>query len=202
MKTHIGWSYRPYRPPFEGADIYICRIVPKATSIELFWLPCEENATYTVFCKECEAESFEKLGDTTACSFRIEDLATERDYDFYVACNGITSAVRKARTGVAVGTTVNYLHPQDTVYSFSGRFLCSPTLLVYPDGYLLTSMDLFEGGAPQNLTLLFGSEDNGKTWEYVSEVFPCFWGKPFLHHGVLYILGCSTEYGDLLIGAW
>jgi len=29
---------------------------------------------------------------------------------------------------------------------------------------------------------------------------PCFWGKLFLHKGEVYLLGCSTEYGDLLIG--
>ena len=29
---------------------------------------------------------------------------------------------------------------------------------------------------------------------------PCFWGKLFIHKGELYMLSCSTEYGDLLIG--
>ena len=57
-------------------------------------------------------------------------------------------------------------------------------------------MDLFEGGAPQNLTLLFGSSDNGETWEYISELFPCFWGKMFIYDGALYMTGVSTEYGD------
>jgi len=38
------------------------------------------------------------------------------------------------------------------------------------------------------------------SWHYVSELFPCFWGKLFVHRGALYMLGVSTEYGDLLIG--
>lgn len=32
------------------------------------------------------------------------------------------------------------------------------------------------------------------------ELFPCFWGKLFIHHGKLYMFGASTEYGDLQIG--
>lgn len=65
---------------------------------------------------------------------------------------------------------------------------------------MLASMDLFAGNHPQNLTLIFRSDDEGKSWHYVSELMPCFWGKLFIHKGELYMLACSTEYGDLLIG--
>ena len=61
-------------------------------------------------------------------------------------------------------------------------------------------MDVFAGNHPQNLTLIYRSDDNGKTWHYACELFPCFWGKMFVHRGELYMLGCSTEYGDMLIG--
>jgi hypothetical protein len=85
-------------------------------------------------------------------------------------------------------------------YSFSGHFLASPSMVRHPDGFLLASMDVFAGGLPQNLTLIFRSDDNGETWHYVSELMPCCWGKLFIHDGDLYMLSCSTEYGDLLIG--
>lgn len=65
---------------------------------------------------------------------------------------------------------------------------------------MLASMDLYKGGDPQFLTLIFRSDDEGKTWHYVSELMPCFWGKLFIHKGELYMLSCSTGYGDLLIG--
>ncbi len=74
-----------------------------------------------------------------------------------------------ARTGAAVGTVVNYLHPSDTAYEFSGHCLCSPCLVRLDNGNLLASMDIFNGGAPQNLTLIFESDDDGKTWHYISE---------------------------------
>lgn len=39
-----------------------------------------------------------------------------------------------------------------------------------------------------------------ESFEYLAELFPCFWGKLFLDGGKLYMLGVSREYGDLLIG--
>lgn len=95
---------------------------------------------------------------------------------------------------------MNYLHPEDNVYGFSGQYLCSPSLVRHPEGYLLASMDLFGHDTPQNLTLIFRSDDDGETWHYVSELMPAFWGKMFIHKGELYMLAASTEYGDLLIG--
>lgn len=97
-----------------------------------------------------------------------------------------------ARCGDPVGVVVNYLHPQDNAYAFSGKYLCSPSLLKHPDGYMLASMDLYAGNYPQNLTLISRSDDNGQNWHYVSELMPCFWGKMFIHKNELYMLSCST----------
>ena len=110
------------------------------------------------------------------------------------------SSLRTVRTCRAPGVTVGYLHPADAEYSFSGRYLCSPSLLKLPGGALLASCDVFAGTAPQNLSIIFRSDDGGASWRHVCELFPCFWGKLFLSGGRLYMLACSTEYGDLLIG--
>ena len=203
MKKHVGWSYRPYIPLMEDRGIEICRLVPFSTGFTAFWLPFGDGETsYSVFCKARDEETFRPVGQTTALSFTVNGLDTHRDYAFYIACNAGKSRVRLVRTGDAVGSAIiHYLHPEDDTYSFSGRYLCSPTLLRMPDGSLLASMDFFAGKCPQNLVRLFSSPDNGKNWNYLCDLFPCFWAKPFLHKGVLYVLGCSTEYGDLLIGA-
>ncbi|MBQ3016143.1 MAG: exo-alpha-sialidase [Clostridia bacterium] len=201
MKGYNKWSYTPYRPYFfEVGNIYICRIAPTETAIHVEWLIDESSAEHSVFFKKRADADYTLAGKTDGCEFDITNLETECDYEFYVASGEKKSRVRLARTGNSVGVTVNYLHPDDAAYSFSGQYLCSPSMVRHPDGYLLVSMDLFKGGAPQNLTLIFRSDDEGESWHYVSELMPCFWGKMFIHKGELYMLSVSTEYGDLLIG--
>ena len=200
MKCCNTWSYHPYRPLLrEVGNIYISRTVPYKDKIHFEWLPTDDT-TYSVFYKKSEDEGFVHYLDTIDTFCDIEGLSPETDYAFYVSAKSGKSRVRLARCGESVGTVVNYLHPDDEAYAFSGRYLCSPSLVRHPDGYLLSSMDVYAGGHPQNLTLIFRSDDQGKSWHYVSELMPCFWGKLFIHKGELYMLAVSTEYGDLLIG--
>jgi len=200
MKGYNLWSYAPYKPILRDiGDIYICRIAPSENSIHIEWLD-SGSEEYSVYCRKRGDGEYILCGKTKCTELDIIDLDTDTDYEFYVSSGDKKSLIRLAHTGKCIGTVVNYLHPEDDAYSFSGKYLCSPSLLKHPDGYLLASMDLFAGGFPQNLTLIFRSDDNGETWHYVSELMPCFWGKLFLHNNELYMLSCSTEYGDLLIG--
>lgn len=199
MKTHRNWSYAPYKPLFfDNESIYICRIAPGKRYIHFEWLSGGEEAD--IYFRKRDIGEFKKIGTTDKGYFDIYDLENNADYEFYVQSGDKKSRIRLARTGEAVGTVVNYLHPDDEAYSFSGKYLCSPSMVKFDSGVLLASMDLYAGNYPQNLTLIFRSDDNGKTWHYVSELMPCFWGKLFIHKGELYMLSCSTEYGDLLIG--
>lgn len=206
MKGVTTWSFRPYKPLlFDTGDIYICRVFPGVKKIGFTWLPLDDVDMYTVHIRRCaeegtvaDAYTEEKVTGTTYVFTELDD---NTDYEFYVSADDKKSRVRLARTGFVPGeVVVNYLHPDDRAYSFSGNYLCSPSLVRHPDGYLLASMDVFKGGAPQDLTLIFRSDDDGETWEYVSELFPCFWGRMFIHKGSLYMLSVNTEYGDLLVG--
>ena len=200
MKPVTSRSYAPYSPPFfEAGDPYVCRLVPGVDTLHLEWLDKDKD-TYLVSWRKRGEASFTGSASVTGDSYTIKDLTEGEEYEVQVSHGDKKSRVRLARIGKAVGTVVNYLHPEDDAYRFSGRYLCSPSMVRHPDGYLLASMDLFAGQAPQNLTLIFRSDDNGESWHYVSELFPCFWGKMFIHRGELYMLACSTEYGDLLIG--
>lgn len=200
MKGYNKWSYAPYKPLLTDiGDIYITRVVPDKNKIHFEWLgtPSEH---YNVFFRKFGDEKFSFYKKTQICECEIENLNENEDYEFFVETNDKKSRVRMARCGDPVGVVVNYLHPQDNAYAFSGKYLCSPSLLKHPDGYMLASMDLYAGNYPQNLTLIFRSDDNGQNWHYVSELMPCFWGKMFIHKNEIYMLSCSTEYGDLLIG--
>ena len=200
MISHPAWSCRPYTPLMrQPGTPYICRVVPGENKILFEWLPEEGAEEYTVLFGR-RGGKMENAGRTQDCHWLAEGLEADTEYQFQVVCPAGESRVRLARTGAVPGTVVNYLHPEDDCYAFSGQYLCSPSLVRHPMGHLLASMDVYAGGAPQNLTLIFRSDDDGKSWRYVTELFPCFWGKLFVHREKLYMLSCSTEYGDLLIG--
>ncbi len=203
MKPHTAWSYTPYKPFLRDVgDIYLCRVVPEHDRIHIEWLPLEGDAEYSLLIAP-KGEEPVSTGKTKAHEYDFTGLRPETEYCFRVCCGQKRSRLRLARCGdkLLEGVTVNYLHPEDEAYSFSGQYLCSPSLVRAPQGHLLASMDVFAPNAPQNLTLIFRSDDEGQSWHYVCELFPCFWGKMFVHRGRLYMLGVSTEYGDLLIGA-
>jgi len=200
MKGYDKWSYAPYRPfLYNVGNPYVCRIVPSERAIRFEWLK-GTLTDFEVFYRKRGDGKFIKAGDTNEDYFVITNLEPETDYEFFVRSGDEKSRIRLARTGANEGIAVNYLHPDDDAYSFSGKYLCSPSMVRHPDGYLLASMDLYAHNYPQNLTLIFRSDDDGKSWKYVSELMPCFWGKMFIHKGDLYMLSVSTEYGDLLIG--
>ncbi|MCC2685861.1 MAG: glycosyl hydrolase repeat-containing glycosyl hydrolase, partial [Paenibacillaceae bacterium] len=110
------------------------------------------------------------------------------------------SPIRLVRPGHVPGTVINYIHPEDYTFNFSGRSPASPSIAELPDGRWVASHDVYWGKGGQNLSFIFRSEDQGKTWVYVTALSPCFWGKLFVHQGSLYMLATSTEYGDVLIG--
>ena len=201
MQKSVQWSYKPYKPfLFDSGDIYICRVAPGKDFIHLEWLG-DEGEEYSVFYRVRDEHDhpFSSVKVKT-CSATLNNLYTGAEYEFYVQKGNEKSRVRLALTGEVPGTVINYLHPEDGAYSYSGSALCSPSFVRHPDGYLLASMDLYENNAPQNLTLIFRSDDNGESWHYVTDLFPCYWGKLFIHKGDVYMIGTSTEYGDMLIG--
>lgn len=207
MRGITGWNYRPYRPADRQAETtlpFICSLSPSEKSITLEWFDKGSDGPHTLRWREKDTQSAWQEQPLTESRPTIDNLLPQTDYALQIirAANPAqSSAVRLARTGTAVGTTVNYLHPEDPLYAFSGHSLCSPSLVRLPSGALLTSMDVFEANQPQNLVLIFRSDDDGKTWRYVTDMFPAFWATLFMHGGRLYMQCCSTEYGDILIGA-
>ncbi len=199
MKTQTKWSYPQYRPAVHGDDgIYICQTVPAKERLTLKWIAEEERVFLHWRARGSDAmwAHMEVHGSEAT----LTGLADGTEYEFFVEGAMKRSTVGFAKTGFVPGTVVNYLHPEDPKYSFSGQYLCTPCILKHPNGYLLVSMDIFGRRAPQNLTLIFRSDDNGESWYHYSELMPCFWGTLFMHRGDVYMLATSTEYGDLLIG--
>lgn len=197
-------QHKPYCPPIFRESLkkpYICRLAPGKDSIEFEWFDNFCDGTHTVWYGIRGAEEKQSLV-LSGPVVRIEGLKSDVDYELYVeAENGLKSNLRLARTGAIPegAVVINYLHPEDGQYDFSGRFLCSPSVARTKSGRIVAGMDVFAGADAQTLTLLFKSEDDGKTWRYLTDLHPFYWASLFYHRDVLYILGLTTEYGNLQI---
>lgn len=202
MKGKTSWGERPHRYVFEDEKkVSICRLAPGYDSLKLEWLDPERAGSYRLEWRAIYAGEDWQSRRAEGTETVLEGLMPYRDYEVRVNRERETGGeIRYFRTGFVPGTVINYLHPKDLRYAFSGHALCSPCLIRLPSGRLLASMDVYRGGGPQNLSLLFRSDDRGKNWNYVCDLYPLFWGDMFLHRGRLYMIGCSTEFGDILIG--
>ncbi len=84
----------------------------------------------------------------------------------------------------------------------TGVYVGSPGIVALPDGSYCAKCDLFGPGSTKNktgVTLVFASEDRGKTWKKTARVEGMFWSSIFLHKGALYMFGPNRRYGSLVI---
>jgi len=87
----------------------------------------------------------------------------------------------------------------------SQTYLGSPSIAQLPNGELLVSHDYFGPGAPhspegmEHLTSIYHSSNEGETWEHLTDIAGAFWSSLFVHHGTVYLLGTSQEYGSIVI---
>ena len=204
MKGYSGWDYKPYYPldeSFRRGHPYIAALRPGDGSIEIEWYDEKQPGAHSL-CIWDEEDNCREITTTDNRIF-VKGLENGKTYRVCVADTEDrerSTQIRKVVIAPVVGYPINYLHPQDTCYAFSGHALCSPGIVKLKSGTLLVSMDVYENIRGQNLTKIFASYDDGKTWNYITDLFPCFWGKLFEYRDSLYMLGFTTEYGDLIIG--
>ena len=206
LKGITGWHYRPFLPEDRADEKNkpcICRLAPfeTGTEVEALDAPGQKLRLHIRVKDTSEPWRVVEMGGPAAV---IDGLRPDTEYELYAArmeAPDTRGRLRYVRTGFYPDRVTNYLHPQDGSYAFSGKYLCSPTLVRVPSGALIAGMDVFESGGPQDLMLLMRSEDNGRTWRYLCDLFPAYWGTLFMHRGALYCLATSTENGHLLIGA-
>jgi len=84
-------------------------------------------------------------------------------------------------------------------------YLGSPSLIRFDDGTILAAHDYFGKGCPKNhqqeehLTSVYRSEDHGQSWQNTTHIANAFWSTLFKHRGDVYLLGCSQQYGSIVI---
>jgi len=89
-------------------------------------------------------------------------------------------------------------------------YLGSPSLVRLPadgphGGEIVATHDYFGRGCPRNhedeehLSAVYRSPDDGRSWQPVTLIAGAFWSSLFVHRGALYLLGCSQQYGSIVI---
>ena len=166
VKTYANKiDYRPFTiyGDQQGLPV-ITRIAPKKDGFELEWIdtanPVNKKATLRLTVDEInftEVEINDNFAEISAPSDRLASFVLITDdgrqsRKVHVQCADYP--------GISV---VNYLHPSDNRYEFSGKYLCSPSIIRNSKGELLVTMDLFEREKPTFLTVLCASSDEGKS---------------------------------------
>ncbi|ACQ79769.1 putative periplasmic protein [Beutenbergia cavernae DSM 12333] len=106
-----------------------------------------------------------------------------------------TDAVRNGTTTVKPPPGVVVAHSPAATQAYIG----SPSLVRLPGGTLLASHDLFGPGSTWSDTHVYASDDDGATWRHRAHLAGQWWSSLLVHGGALYILGTTTEYGDVVI---
>jgi len=86
-------------------------------------------------------------------------------------------------------------------YAGGGKYIGSPSLCALPGGGLVASHDFFGPMSKEKneaVTLIYESQDGGKTWKAVSRV-NAFWSNLFRHGGALYLMGPDANGGRCVI---
>jgi hypothetical protein len=81
----------------------------------------------------------------------------------------------------------------------SMQYIGSASLAVLPSGEYVASHDFFGPGSTRDRTVVFGTKDNGATWEKRATIKRQWWSTLFVHQGALYLFGVNKEYGFCVI---
>jgi len=82
---------------------------------------------------------------------------------------------------------------------YTANYVGCPSIAVLPDGRYVASHSFFGRGTGRGKTLVFRSEDKGRTWRQVAELYPQSFSGLFVHRGDLYIMGTGGNRGQTVI---
>ncbi|MBA3442875.1 MAG: exo-alpha-sialidase [Pyrinomonadaceae bacterium] len=109
------------------------------------------------------------------------------------AFQAVRGLAAKSGTTRVPGVVIDHI-PGET-----GIYIGSPSITVLPNGEYLASHDYFGPKSTQNRTAVFGSRDQGKTWEKRTELEGQFWSTLFVNKGSVYLMGTTAHYGSAII---
>lgn len=107
---------------------------------------------------------------------------------------------RLFETGYFPGQVINYIHPDDFTYAYSGKFFDSPNIIKLENGTYIACHGVMGWEGHNALCIVLISKDYGKTWNYISRVERCCLAKLFRKGDKIYLLGTTAvKDGDLVL---
>ncbi len=189
-----SWAAVPFAPPCKkerANEPYICRLAPYDSKFEMEWFDNGSCGAHTLYYRLKDSEESYAAMPLTSRFVTVEGLQNDIDYEFYIARDDGTakSETRLVQLTPPVdgATVVNYIHPDDQYYNFAGWWIGSPYIVKLSSGKLIAAHDVF--GEENNVEILFSSEDDGKTWQYLTELAYFWTCKFFENNGKLYVMG-------------
>ena len=79
------------------------------------------------------------------------------------------------------------------------QYIGSPSVAVLPNGEFIVTHDFFGPGSTRDMTQVFASTDQGKTWAKRATITGQWWSTLFVHNNTLYLMGVTKEYGFAVI---
>ncbi len=220
-----SWGVRPFTPHEQslygalhtGFSLRVVRLSVGDGWVEAEWLPCADaqTACYTItVARRGQSVGFannrpagtpepQKLSVGQTCC-RFDGLINDVDYELTVFARDekmlpvARSLPRLFQTRAYDGLVVNTLHPDDYTMAFAGRSLAAPSLVTLPSGVVLVSHGVTWPGAPSHLTVVFRSEDGGRTFRYAADFCPCAGGQLVYRDGQVHLVGRAGQTGALL----
>ena len=134
MKGKTTWNETPHRNPLASPDdIRICRLAPTETELIVQWVDGRNEGTYMLAWRPMFTADDWTRHFVTGYEAKLTQLTPWREYEIRIErMDGEASPKRYFRTAPVPGTVINYLHPHDDCYAFSGHALCSPNLVKHP----------------------------------------------------------------------
>ncbi len=198
------WACAPFVPlRSRGKENhpYICHIAPYDSKFEMEWFDKGSQGPHTLYYRLRDSEENYTAMPLTSSYITVEGLDNDTDYEFFVARDDGTakSDTRLVNPTPVIpdSSVINYVHPDDQCYNFAGWWVGFPCIIRLPSGKLLACHEIF--GQEDQMVIMLSSEDEGKTWQYVTEMVPVCAPRLFLNNGKLYITGSSVCGGGFLI---
>jgi len=80
----------------------------------------------------------------------------------------------------------------------SKSYIGSPSLCILPNGSYLASHDFFGKQTPEDQTVIYRSDNKGKTWKQIAQLQQ-FWGELFVHRNEVYLIGTIKANDNFVI---